>query len=145
MKGILNGLKNLWYWFPVIWGDRQWDYDFLLKLLSHKLCRMEDYFIDRDDDCEIYELEECIKLIEKIRCGTFFNKALDQHRIKWGKALVIFNDPYLCGYWFENAESYKDDDQAYEDWQDANQQANLQHRLAIKQLFSLMGDYILSW
>lgn len=145
MKGILNGLKNLRYWFPVIWKDRQWDYDFLLKLLLHKLERMEDYFIDGDDDCEIYELEECIGLIKKIRGAIFIDEALDQHKKKWGKALVIFNDPYFWGYWFENATTYEENDLAYEDYQEARQRGDLQYWLAIKRMFDLMGDYILNW
>jgi len=38
-KLIKYGLKNLWYWLPTIWQDRDWDYYFIFKILQKKLTK----------------------------------------------------------------------------------------------------------
>jgi hypothetical protein len=40
------GLKNLWYFFPVIWNDRWWDHTFLTTLMYYKLRHMEKNFLE---------------------------------------------------------------------------------------------------
>lgn len=39
---IKNGVRNLIVWFPIIWKDRDYDYVFLLSILSHKTKLMGD-------------------------------------------------------------------------------------------------------
>jgi hypothetical protein len=34
---IKNGVSNIIYWSDVIWKDRNWDYFYIYKILSHKL------------------------------------------------------------------------------------------------------------
>jgi hypothetical protein len=41
---IIQGIKNLIYWFPVIWCDRDWDYNYIIVLLYHKFRRMEKFY-----------------------------------------------------------------------------------------------------
>jgi len=36
-KDFVNGMKNLWKWFPTIWKDRDWDHDFIYNILAKKL------------------------------------------------------------------------------------------------------------
>ena len=40
-RRISIGLKNLWAWAPVIWNDRQWDWEYMLRIEKKKL----DYMI----------------------------------------------------------------------------------------------------
>lgn len=42
MRNIINGIKNIWYWLPVIWKWRPWDYVFLLQVMIHALKDMEN-------------------------------------------------------------------------------------------------------
>lgn len=41
-RNIIYGVKNLIYYFPVIWHDRYWDYEFMLDLLEIKIKQMRD-------------------------------------------------------------------------------------------------------
>jgi hypothetical protein len=41
---IKYGIKNLFVWLPTIWGDRDWDEYFLLRILELKFKRMEHLF-----------------------------------------------------------------------------------------------------
>ena len=36
-KDLVQGVKNLWKWFPIIWKDRDWDHNFIYTLLAKKL------------------------------------------------------------------------------------------------------------
>ena len=36
-KDFIRGVKNLWKWFPVIWKDRDWDSNYVYKVLQFKL------------------------------------------------------------------------------------------------------------
>jgi hypothetical protein len=36
-RNFWYGIRNLIYWFPVIWKDRHWDHDFIMKIVHHKL------------------------------------------------------------------------------------------------------------
>jgi hypothetical protein len=38
---IINNIKNLIVWFPVIWEDRQYDYAFMFAIFEKKLELME--------------------------------------------------------------------------------------------------------
>ena len=44
IKTIIRGIKNLWFWVPIIWHDRQYDESFLFRILGAKLKLMENYF-----------------------------------------------------------------------------------------------------
>ena len=37
LNNIIQGLKNLLYWFPVIWKDNNFDPHFIYEILKHKL------------------------------------------------------------------------------------------------------------
>ena len=47
-RNISIGIKNVVYYFPVIWKDRHWDYEFLLEIMRKKLINMRDG-IHKDD------------------------------------------------------------------------------------------------
>lgn len=36
-RRISIGLKNLWAWVSVIWNDRQWDWEYMLRIEKKKL------------------------------------------------------------------------------------------------------------
>jgi hypothetical protein len=35
-KTFRTGVQNLWYWFPIIWKDRNWDSNYIFEIMSHK-------------------------------------------------------------------------------------------------------------
>jgi hypothetical protein len=47
-KDFIQGIKNLWNWFPVIWKDRDWDHYFIYEVLIHKLEKQAKYIEQRD-------------------------------------------------------------------------------------------------
>jgi hypothetical protein len=47
-KYFIQGVKNLWYWVPVIWKDRNWDSHYIFDMLQHKLTAQANYIGRRD-------------------------------------------------------------------------------------------------
>ena len=41
---IKHGIKNLIRWFPVIYNDRDWDQNYIYRLLEYKFKHMEEFF-----------------------------------------------------------------------------------------------------
>jgi hypothetical protein len=47
-KHFATGVKNLWYWFPIIWTDRDWDQHYIYEMLKHKLERQAKYIGEKN-------------------------------------------------------------------------------------------------
>ena len=43
-RDIKLGIMNLITWFPVIWGDRNWDQTYTYRILQKKLDVLQEYF-----------------------------------------------------------------------------------------------------
>lgn len=70
--GIIEGIKNLIKWFPVIWKDREFDYRYLYEVMYFKLRDMEKFFNSDDtfsEDAKVYagEIKECADLLLTIK------------------------------------------------------------------------------
>ena len=85
-KHFKQGIKNLWYWFPIIWKDRNWDSSFIFTILSHKLKAQSAYIGDRgihvsaERDAEI--MMTCVRLIEKVDDEYYNMEYMDYHKTK---------------------------------------------------------------
>jgi hypothetical protein len=42
-KDFIQGVKNLWKWFPTIWRDRDWDTTFIYEVIKVKLNNQAKY------------------------------------------------------------------------------------------------------
>lgn len=69
IKSIICNIKNIFYYLPVIWKDRYWDYEFILVLLKHKLERDKEHFkannIVEDTSLIYNQIDEVINYIDK--------------------------------------------------------------------------------
>ena len=65
---IKYGIQNIIYYLPVIWKDRDWDNEYILDLLKHKLKRNEKnlrkYSLAVDSDKTADEIKNVVDLIE---------------------------------------------------------------------------------
>lgn len=41
---LKRGIRNIFVWFPIIWGNNCWDYSFLCNLMNKQMKEMEDFF-----------------------------------------------------------------------------------------------------
>jgi len=104
-KTILQGLKNLWYWLPIIWKDRNWDHSFIYDVMKHKMTSQADY-ISRNDrhtraQQDARRMRLCVKLMQLCQDETYSLEYSDYHKDK---------------HWFEPCE----DKEGYSTWESEN-------------------------
>lgn len=74
---IEYGVKNIIYWFPIVWQDRWWDHIFLYSILNHKLKQMEKGF--REDGCHVYHEQDakkikiCVLLLDRLQNDAYID------------------------------------------------------------------------
>jgi len=90
-KYFKEGVKNLWYWFPVIWKDRNWDGHYIFEILQHKLEAQANYIGRRDfhtrAQLDAKRMRLCIKLIKKVQEEDYTMEYMD-----YAKDRVWFTD-----------------------------------------------------
>jgi hypothetical protein len=65
-KDFVQGVKNLWKWFPTIWKDRDWDHDFIYNLLAKKLEFQAKYFNNNGIHVDAKRDAERMMLVAKL-------------------------------------------------------------------------------
>ena len=109
IKETIRGVKNLWYWFPVIWKDRNWDDSYIFNILSHKLKAQSKYIggrgihVSAERDAEI--MMTCVRLIDKVKEEYYQMEYMDYHKTK---------------HWFEPCE----DKEGYSTWESRELEEN---------------------
>jgi hypothetical protein len=83
-KYFKQGVKNIWYWFPIIWKDRDWDSHYIFEILQHKLKAQADYIGKRDfhtrAQLDAKRMRLCVKLIKKVQEEDYTMEYQDYHK-----------------------------------------------------------------
>lgn len=83
-KYFKQGVKNIWYWFPIIWKDRHWDSHYIFEILKHKLKAQAKYIGDNDRHTRAQQdarrMRLCIKLMQKIQDDDYAMEYMDYHK-----------------------------------------------------------------
>ena len=144
-----ESIVNVIRWFPTIWKDRDWDYDYLLEILKKKIEFMSEYTkkYGHSDGLEedAKQMDEAVSLINKVQEGYF------------EEAFKPFNDLYPD---FE-PEMHFEDDKKHEGFKilqveyESKEQENLYHKCLSdvrklyeegkRNLFDLLNDNIDGW
>jgi len=167
---FMRGIKSIWYWLPIIWKDRHWDFDYIFEIMKHKIKAQSRYIGERDvhtrakRDAEI--MMTCVRLMEKVQDEFYSGEYSDYHKTKhwfedvpgkeglssWESKLLEENfDDYfkkypliykrvLNGEGVFNREGREDDKQII-----AMNIAHINHDRARKLLFKLMEQNIERW
>ena len=96
-KNFIIGIKNIWYWLPIIWKDRNYDSHYIFEIMMHKIKAQSKYIGERDihtrakRDAEV--MMTCVRLIEKVQDEWYNMEYMDYHKEK---------------HWFEPCEDKPD-------------------------------------
>ena len=80
IKNFIQGIKNLYYWFPIIWHDRDWDYAFMFQIWQHKLksmstfYRTKGYHVGSVRNAELMEM--CVRLIDRVNHEYYMSEPM---------------------------------------------------------------------
>jgi hypothetical protein len=83
---IKRGVKNLIYWFPIIWKDRNWDSSYIFDIMKHKLTSQADYIGRRDfhtrAQLDAKRMRLCVKLMGLVQDEFYSSEYSDYHKTK---------------------------------------------------------------
>lgn len=167
---IKIGIKNLIYWFPIIWKDRNWDDGYIFNIMKHKLTSQANYIGCRDyhtrAQLDAKRMRLCVKLIDLVKDEFYSTEYSDYHKTKhwfqdlpekpgyssWESRLLEENfDDYfkkypliykrvMNGEGIFNREGREDDKQII-----AMNIGHINHDRARKLLFKIMEENIEGW
>jgi len=90
LRNTRIGLSKIWYWFPVIWKDRDWDSYYIYEILKHKLKSQAHYIGSRDIHSTAQQdarnMRICVNLITKLQDDYY---------------QMEYSDYVKHDYWFE--------------------------------------------
>ena len=151
---IIQGIKNLIYYFPIIWNDRDWDHYFFHKLLRHKLNSMEKYFRHADIimDSKKYadKIKICVNLLDRILKDEYHDIVFKNHDKKWGKIDISFKsvkDKPEYNELIITRKKVKPEDEEQER-KEFNILVKKEHELElqdIEMLYKILNENILKW
>lgn len=169
-KVFKTGVKNLLYWFPVIWKDRNWDSNYIFEIMIHKLKAQSKYIGERDihtrakRDAEI--MMTCVRLMKLVQEETYSSEYSDYHKTKhwfedlpdkpgfssWESKLLEENfDDYFMKYPLIYKRVMKGEGVFRREGREDDKQviamniAHINHDRARKLLFKLMEENIERW
>ena len=117
-KYFKQGVKNIIYWFPIIWKDRNWDSHYIFEILQHKLKAQAKYIGDRDfhtrAQLDARRMRLCVKLIKKVQDEDYTMEYMDYHKDRvWfapfgdGEDLYKYNSEEVWEKYDELFKKYK--------------------------------------
>lgn len=82
------GIRNLIFWAPIIWMDRDWDDYYLLKMMEIKIRRMRKFFIEKGvaihSKKELRDMLIVANVLSRLRKSEYSDYLYDKLDEKWG-------------------------------------------------------------
>jgi len=93
-RRTVNSIKNLIYWFPVIWSDRQWDFVYFLEIIKFKLKQMVKFYETEAHQIKaekhVDKMNLCINIIDRIIKDDYHEIVFKNYYEKWGQPEIKF-------------------------------------------------------
>lgn len=92
LYNIKQGIRNIIYWLPIIWRDRNWDYSHFLEILKHKLdaIRLDiPNWTCAGKEKEAENIDYAITLIDAIVNEEYECQAFLEHAQRWGTPKIV--------------------------------------------------------
>lgn len=156
---VVKGIKNLIRWFPIIWGDRDYDDYYIWVLLKQKIYFTCKEHIEKEHyvgyEREVEYMTTCIKLIDYIIEEHYNDLFHDEMEQKYGKSEWIFKS-------IPNTQKHKDlvelifkypkvedgtytQDQYDKEFKEGLNKSYARHNKAKKLLFRILQERIEHW
>ena len=153
-RSLAHSIRNLVYWFPVIWRDWDWDDDFFMDILIHKLSSMERYFSTAQIvmDSEVYadEIRTVVQKLQAVRDQLNENAAFGLHEKKWGEAEWHYVPTEHPNYseliiTHPNAKTEQEQEQARQELSDAFCVSEMDDEVLLHEAFQLIAENMRKW
>lgn len=152
---IIDRIKNIIRWLPVIWNDVDWDTYYFYVILRTKLSHMEEYIrkeghhIGNEKDAD--DIKIAINTIDRLIEDTYLENALKWHKEKWGNVEMMFI-PILedkrCSrveFVYDKAKTEEEKEQARKEFKIAAEHSEYMIRQDLRFLFGFLRKKIRHW
>lgn len=149
---IIEGIKNLWKWLPIVWKDRNWDQYYLYELLHFKLQNMErlhrnysySLYADRTAD----QLKVCKLLLDRLIKDEYYENTFRNHDKKWGRPKIRYEpvgDRYKKLVMYRKNVTEENEEQERKEFLRLCEHEHMLRKQDIEYLFKLMTKHIGRW
>jgi hypothetical protein len=80
LRYYIRGIKNMWRWRKVLFGDQDWDYWYIYNILKTKLEftaeHIEKHGVHENKDVDVAQMREVIKLIDIVQNEKIIDEAI---------------------------------------------------------------------
>ena len=81
LNDVGTGVKNLYFWIPTIWNDRNWDYSNIYTILERKIYLQREYIVSNNRHTSVAmdnrDMTIVLNLIDKVKneyyCTEYFD------------------------------------------------------------------------
>ena len=151
---MINKIKRMIDWFPVIWKDYDWDYHSLYVVMRKKLSRLEDgirtgWAVDADATAD--NIHFAVMLLDRLIACDYLERALIPVHRKWGELGDMITKETDNGLleWLGNDWEYASTEEerliAEEAFRQAGRRADVQEVADKNLLFGHISKFIAGW
>ena len=150
---MINKIKRMIDWFPVIWKDYDYDYHSLYVVMQKKLTRLEAGIRDGwavDSEATADNIHLAVMLLDRLIECDYLERALIPVHRKWGESDMLLEDAEdgltaYIGLSFEKASTEKERLIAEEAFRKAGRRADAQELADKNLLFEHLSRNIKGW
>ena len=108
-SNLIQSIKNLIRWFPIIWKDRNYDHTFIYEILKFKLSEQSKYLKSKDrfvsTQRQTEKIDICVRLLDKIKTDYYATECYEYSETKMN--FVPINDSEFALEIDEISENYQ--------------------------------------
>ena len=97
-RDVIQGFKNLWRWFPIVWKDRDWDDYYIFEVLKFKIKNTANLTENNQRfvgwESQVSYMRICEKLITLIQDEYYSHEYFDYYDIKFSFEKIEDSDNF---------------------------------------------------
>jgi hypothetical protein len=150
LKRIFHRISNIIRWFPVIWSDNDWDFQYFYDILAFKIENMLKYYDKSAILCEedkqeiVKDLLRCSQLLDKLTNNLYEEEAFSDYYYKYPgdyfDHIQIERNGKQVWKWVDNRT-----DEMKKEFRECSIKATELEEQCRKELFQLISDKINFW
>lgn len=150
IRNFKVGILNLIKWFPIIWNDRDWDYNYLLILLKFKLENMS-YRLYTDDISTVCrknskKIDKAVKILSRMIEDEYDSNHLKDHDKKWGKLkMTVSPDTFQLNFNRPNVKTQDEKEKEHKEYIGLMKKSERARKRDYKNFFQLLETNIRGW
>lgn len=155
---FIQGIKNLFKWFKIVWNDRDFDYVFILYVLKFKLDNtannIEKYSRHVGNERDVQRIRLCVRLLDKIKdvyyeteYQNYYDSDFNIRTAEdlFSQLLEKANKNELKQYLNKYPNHYRKIDKGDDDLLNALNLGRLRHEKAKRLFFELLNRHLEEW